>query len=276
LPTDFVSKLKIAAASRDSWLCVGLDPALDKLPDCLPETPSGVARFCMEIVRATSASVCVFKPNIAFFEALGADGYRVLKDVVDSIPDDIPVILDAKRGDIGNTADQYAMSYYGELGVDAVTVSPYMGWDAVRPFATWPGKAAIVLCLTSNASASEMQMLRVADEAGGPGEPMFVRVARMVDSWPGACGLVVGATQADMIGTVRGVSPSSPLLIPGVGAQGGDLETSVRSGAWEGGGGAIINASRAVLYASSDSDYADHAAQAAATMRDHIRQAMSP
>lgn len=262
--TDFIAKLTAAADKRDSWLCVGLDPACDRMPDGIPDTPAGVATFCERIVEATAPHAAAFKPNIAFFEALGGDGWSALNDVVRAVPDDIPVILDAKRGDIGNTAERYAEAYYGVLGVDAVTVSPYMGWDAVEPFATPPGKAAIVLCLTSNASAGEVQLLEV------DGEPLFVRMARTIASWEGTCGLVVGATRAEMIGRVREAAPDNMLLIPGIGAQGGDLEASVRNGAWEGGGGALINASRSILYASSGEDYAEAAEQEARRLREAL------
>ena len=207
--------------------------------------------------------------------------WRSLTDVLAAVPEDIPVILDAKRGDIGNTAERYAEAYYGGIGVDAVTVSPYMGWDAVKPFATWPGKAAIVLCLTSNASAAEVQMMTVQHEVFTPEtaleiryEPLFVQMARLVASWEGTCGLVVGATRSEHLTAVREVAPGNVLLIPGIGAQGGDLEQSIRLGSWEGGGGALINASRSVLYASSGSDYADAAARAAEDLRDQIRRVL--
>ena len=273
MPVAFVDKVKAAASSRNSWLCVGLDPTLDRLPEGLPRTSAGVVRFCHGIVEATSASACAFKPNIAFFEALGSDGYSALKSVLNAVPDAVPVILDAKRGDIGNTARMYAEAYYGDLGVDAVTVSPYMGWDAVEPFAAWPGKAAFVLCLTSNASAGEMQMLRVGDAADDTPEPLFVRVARLAEGWGGSYGLVVGATRAEMIGRVRDVSPDAVLLVPGVGTQGGDLESSVRLGSCPQGGGAIVNASRSVLFASSGPDYATRAADVAEKIRQDIERA---
>lgn len=266
MSTDFTEKLTASAARSESWLCVGLDPVLDRLPEGVPRSASGIATFCASIVEATAPHAAAFKPNIAFFEALGADGWHALAETVQSIPDGIPVILDAKRGDIGNTAERYAEAYYGELGVDAVTVSPYMGWDAVLPFATWPGKAAFVLCLTSNPSAADIQLLQVESGNGGR-EPLFERMARLIASWEGTCGLVAGATRPEQIRAVRYAAPDAVLLIPGVGAQGGDLEASVREGSWEGGGGALINASRSILFASSGSDYASAAAAEAERLR---------
>jgi orotidine-5'-phosphate decarboxylase len=260
----FNEKLDNAAVRNRSWLCVGLDPVVDKMPKGIARTPSGVADFCQKIIEATSGVVAAYKPNIAFFEAFGSDGWRVLSDSIAAVPDHIPVLLDAKRGDIGNTVKAYAEAYYGVLGVDAVTVSPYLGRDSVEPFATWPEKAAIVLCLTSNPSAVEIQGMEVA------GEPLYLRVARQTGEWDGTYGLVVGATKAEMIGDVRAVSPETVFLIPGIGAQGGDLEKSVTLGARKSGGGALINASRGVIYASSGSDFAEVARVAAEDLRVQI------
>lgn len=258
---NFLSKLRRAAQQCDSWLCVGLDPVVDRLPAHLPRTSSGVAFFCQQIIRATAPSACAFKPNIAFFEALGDDAFPVLRDVVQAVPEGIPVILDAKRGDIGSTAEMYAEAYYDRLGVDAVTVNPYMGWDAIQPFIDHEGKTAFVLCLTSNPSAADFQTL----DAGG--SPLYARVAEMVLARAPQCGLVVGATRPEMLGVVRSICPEAPLLIPGVGAQGGDIEESVRQGSWSGGGGALINASRSILLASRGEDFAEAAAGAAETLR---------
>jgi orotidine-5'-phosphate decarboxylase len=260
----FTEKLDNAAAKNRSWLCVGLDPVLDKLPEGIARTPSGVVDFCQEIIKATSGVAAAYKPNIAFFEAFGADGWNMLADSIAVVPDHIPVILDAKRGDVGHTAKAYAEAYFGVLGVDAVTANPYLGRDAVEPFATWPGKAAIMLCLTSNPSAVEIQGMDVA------GEPLYLRVARRIGEWDGTYGLVVGATKAEMIGDVRAVSPETVFLIPGVGAQGGDLEKSVTLGARASGGGALINASRAVIYASNGPDFAETAGVAAESVRAQI------
>ena len=278
---DFRSRLIASTETRNSWLCVGLDPVKERLPENIPDSPAGVREFCTAIIEATAPYACAYKPNIAFFEALGRDGWDVLGEVIDAVPDDIPVILDAKRGDIGNTAERYAEAYYGVLDVDAVTVNPYMGWDAVKPFAEWPGKAAIVLCLTSNPAASEIQMMTVQEELYTPEtalemryEPLYLQMARIIHGWGASCGLVVGATKASHLKDVRSVAPDEVLLIPGVGAQGGDLEKSVRYGSWEGGGGALINASRSILYASSGDDFAEAAAEAADELRSGIQDAL--
>ena len=270
MPNDFLTKLTNSTAKRDSWLCVGLDPVLERLPRGISRDANGVVAFCQRIIEATSPYAATFKPNIAFFETLGRDGWLALSDVCSAVPSDIPIILDAKRGDIGNTAERYAEAYYDVLGVDAVTVNPYMGWDAVKPFATRPGKAAIVLCLTSNASAQDLQFARIADDGN---EPLFCRVARLVRRWEGTCGLVVGATKAEHIAVVRNLAPRNVLLIPGIGTQGGDLETSVQNGAWEGGGGALINASRSILFASSGEDFAEAAATEAKRLQEELSRA---
>jgi len=266
---DFLAKLKAAARTRDSWLCVGLDPIVERLPDCLPRSSAGVTTFCHRIIESTAPHACAFKPNVAFFEALGRDAFFVLEDVVSSVPEDIPVILDAKRGDIGSTAHLYARSYFEKLGVDAVTLSPYLGWDAIEPFFSYPGKTVFVLCLTSNASAAEIQMLLCG------GEPLYVRVARLVQSRNPSAGLVVGGTRPEQIGVIREICPESPFLIPGIGAQGGDLEQSVRFGSWKTGGGALINASRAILYASKGGDFAEAAGSVAAGLKAEIARAAS-
>ncbi len=266
---DFLAKLKIAARTRGSWLCVGLDPIVEKLPACLPRSSTGVTAFCQRIIESTAPHACAFKPNIAFFEALGRDAFSVLEDVISSVPEDIPVILDAKRGDIGSTAHLYARSYFEKLGVDAVTLSPYLGWDAIEPFLRYPGKAVFVLCLTSNPSAAQIQMLPCE------GEPLYVRVARLVQSQNPSTGLVVGGTRPEQIGIVREICPESPFLIPGIGAQGGDLELSVRLGSWKTGGGALINASRAVLYTSNGEDFAEAAGGVAAGLKEEIARAGS-
>ena len=213
--------------------------------------------FLREVISATQDLVCAYKPNIAFYEALGERGWRVLKDTIEAIPDSIPVILDAKRGDIGNTAKMYAKAYFEDLGVDAVTVNPYMGFDAVEPFLKYG--AAFVLCITTNPSAGDFQFLR----AGG--KPLYLWVAKKAVEWAqsGEVGLVAGATRPEAIREVREVAPRLPLLIPGVGAQRGDLEASVREGLDGEGRGVIVNVSRAVLYASSDSDFAEAARKAA-------------
>lgn len=250
----FSGKLSEASFKARSFLCVGLDPD----PRRLPEAVHGDVRaFLREIISATSDLVCAYKPNIAFYEALGEEGWKVLRDTIRSVPDRIPVILDAKRADIGNTARMYAKAYFEDLGVDAVTVNPYMGYDAVEPFLAYG--AAFVLCATTNPSAGELQLLTVE------GRPLYIKVAEMAKRWAegGEVGLVVGATDPEAVREVREVATDLPFLVPGVGAQGGDLEASVLAGMDEREGGVVINVSRAVLYASSGPDFADAAREAA-------------
>ncbi|MDP6125473.1 MAG: orotidine-5'-phosphate decarboxylase [Candidatus Latescibacteria bacterium] len=265
----FESKLCSAASKNGSWLCVGLDPRVQSLPEGLPSTADGVTSFCHAIIDATSDLVCAYKPNIAFFEALGDDGWKTLRRVLQTIPRDIPVILDAKRGDIGSTAENYATAYYDDLDVDAVTVSPYMGWDAVEHFAVRPDRCAFVLCLTSNASASEFQ------ELGVDGSKLFQEVAATAQNWSGNLGLVVGATKPDELGTVRDLAPQMPFLIPGIGMQGGDLVQVVTAAKRDDGTGAVINVSRGVIAASSGADFAEKSREAALDYRDRIAQAPS-
>lgn len=199
--------------------------------------------------------VCAYKPNIAFFEVLGESGWSTLKEVIDSIPEEVPVILDAKRGDIGNTARLYAQAYFRGLGVDAVTVNPYMGRDGINPFLGYAGKTVFILCLTSNPSSSDFQEKRIGER------PLYYQVATMANTLnrDGNCGLVLGATKPQQLRELRELCPDLAFLIPGVGAQGGDLESAVKHGSDHQGNLAIINISRAILYASKGEDFAKSA-----------------
>ncbi len=259
---NFVTKLNGATRHNQSCLCVGLDPEPEKLPAGV-----GVSDFCKAIIGATYDLVCAYKPNIAFFEALGAEGYDTLKKVIGYVPKNIPVILDAKRGDIGNTAKAYARAAFDELGVDAITVSPYMGFDSIEPFMEYRNKGVFVLCRTSNPGSADFQSLVAEDK------PLYQVVADKVESWNkyGNLGLVVGATQPDELKIIRDVHPTLPLLIPGVGAQGGSLELAVKY-SHTGGGLGIINVSRQVIYASSGADFAAAARAAALKLRDEINR----
>ena len=214
--------------------------------------------FCSAITESTAPYAAAFKPNLAFFEALGPRGWHVLKRVIEEIPQDRLVILDAKRGDIGNTAARYAHALYDELGGDAVTVAPYMGTDAITPFLQHDDRCAFVLAATSNTSASELQHLDVG------GEPLYRRVARLAveasEDLPGTTGLVVGATRPELIAELRAAHSDTPFLVPGVGAQGGTAEAVLAANA---GGPLLVNASRSVLYASDGEDFADAAAREA-------------
>lgn len=259
----FVEKLVSAARANDSWLCVGLDPEPERLP-------SGISmlEFCRAIIEATHDLVCAFKPNAAFFEGVGADGWITLKAVIESVPKHIPVILDAKRGDIGNTASAYARSAFERMGADAVTVNPYMGYDSLKPFVDYQEKGVFVLCRTSNPGSADFQSLEF------DGKPLYRAVADKVAEWNtcGNLGLVVGATQPEELNNIRQSYPEMPLLIPGVGMQGGSLEQAVKYGINPDGELAIINSSRQVIYASSGADYAKASREAAQTLRNKINR----
>jgi orotidine-5'-phosphate decarboxylase len=269
---DFINMLNGAWKANDSLLCVGLDPDLPKLPAHLRDQPDGIATFCKAIVDATADLVCSFKPQIAYFAALGAEGQ--LEEVCQYIKaryPHIPLILDAKRGDIGATATQYAREAFDRYGADAVTVNPYMGFDSVEPYLEWKDKGVIILCRTSNAGGSDLQFLDVG------GKPLYQHVAKLVaEKWNrnGQCALVVGATFPEEISQVRAIVGDMPLLIPGVGAQGGDVEATVRAGRTANGTGMMINSSRAVIYAAPQAgeDFAAAARRVAEETRVAINQ----
>ncbi len=276
----FVEALRRRWEATGSLVCVGLDPELERIPASAnvtrvsmpavagpvhgPDTSieRRLLAFTQAIVRETADLVCAFKPNSAFFEQYGAAGIRALKWLIAYIHGrypDIPVILDAKRGDIGSTSAAYARYVYDYLDADAVTLHPYLGRDALAPFLERAARGALILCRTSNPGGGEFQDLRVAAD-GGESEPLYQRVARSVTSeWNtrGNCALVVGATYPDELRIVRGIVGDMPILVPGVGAQGGDVESVVRAGRDSRGQGLIISLSRSVLYASSGPDFAE-------------------
>ncbi len=269
---NFINKLSAAWATNDSLLCVGLDPDVARMPVQLQNAPDGIFRFCKAIIDATADLACSFKPQIAYFAALGAE--RQLEQIcayARAAYPHIPLILDAKRGDIGATARQYAREAFDRYGADAVTVNPYMGFDSVEPYMEWRERGVIVLCRTSNPGGSDLQFL------GVDGKPLYQHVARMVaDKWNlnGQCALVVGATFPQELAEVRAIVGEMPLLVPGVGAQGGDVEATVRSGRTASGTGMMINSSRAILYATPEAneDFADAARRVAMETRDAINQ----
>ncbi len=258
------------------FLCVGLDPDLERLPTSLKtqNNPEALLAFNTSIIDATRDLVCAFKPNSAFYEAHGTDGWRVLKETISychSVAPDVPVILDAKRADIGNTNEGYVEAIFDYLNADAVTVHPYLGGDAIRPFLDRREKGIFLLCRTSNHGAEEFQDMLV------DGRPLHQVVAEHVHAtWntEGNCGLVVGATRAESIGAVRSLVGDMPILIPGVGAQGGDVAASVRAGKNSRGDGIIINSSRSILYASRGEDFADAARRSAQQLHDAINDAL--
>ena len=269
---NFINKLSAAWTTNDSLLCVGLDPDVARLPLELQHEPDGIFLFCKAIIDATADLACSFKPQIAYFAALGAESQleQVCAHVRETYPH-IPLILDAKRGDIGATAKQYAREAFERYGADAVTVNPYMGFDSVEPYMEWADRGVIVLCRTSNPGGSDLQFLDVN------GKPLYQHVARMVaNKWNlnGQCALVVGATFPQELAEVRAIVGDMPLLVPGVGAQGGDVEATVRSGRSANGAGMMINSSRAILYAAPQEgeDFAAAARRVARETRDEINR----
>jgi len=262
---NFIEKLLKANQKNKSLLCVGLDIDPERMPENV-----GVFEFNKAIIDATSDLVCAYKPNIAFYEALGNEGLDALRQTVKYIPDDIPVICDAKRGDIGNTARAYARTIFDNFNFDATTVSPYLGFDSLVPFLHYADKGIFILCRTSNAGAVDFQSLRIK----GQEKLLFEIVASKATEWNthGNVGLVIGATYPEELRLIRQSHPDMPILIPGVGAQGGDLTTAVRYGVDARGQKAIINSSRGIIYASKGKDFAQSARQAATELRDQINQ----
>ncbi len=269
----FMTALGAAWRQRDSLLCVGLDPDPSRFPAHLQGRTDVIFEFCKGIVDATADLVCCFKPQIAYFAACRAEAeLEALIDHIHARHPGTPVILDAKRGDIGSTAGQYAVEAFERYRADAVTVNPYLGRDSVEPYLAYADKGVILLCRTSNPGGSDLQFLDL-DVAGGAKERLFERVARLVaEEWnaSGNCGLVVGATFPAEIARVRELVGDMPLLVPGIGAQGGDIEATVRAGCDAGGGGLMISSSRAILYAGSGEDYAAAARRVALETRDAI------
>jgi len=267
---NFIDKLTAAWTANHSLLCVGLDPDLAKLPAELRDAPDGITTFCTRIIDATADLACAFKPQIAYFGALGAE--KQLEDICRYLRENyphIPLILDAKRGDIGATATQYAREAFERYGADAVTVNPYMGEDSLDPYLAWPDRGVIILCRTSNPGGSDLQFLDT------DGVPLYQRVARLVaEKWNknGQCALVVGATFPEELAQVRAIVGDMPLLVPGIGAQGGDIAATVGAGQTANGMGMMISSSRAIIYAKPQDgeDWADAARRVAIETRDAI------
>jgi len=254
--THFFDKLTQAITHNASLLCIGLDPSPDQIPTRYRRADgdpiAAILAWNQAVIEQTADLVCAYKPNIAFYEALGLPGLGLLRQTLDLIPDHIPVILDAKRGDMGNTAAAYARACFEQWDVDAVTLSPYLGRDSIEPFARYGDRGLFVLCHTSNPSAGEFQSLEISDWRTldrAPNEPLYLTVARTATSWSPNVGLVVGATYPAAIAAVRAVAPQAWFLVPGVGAQGGDLEATVAAGLRADGLGVIVSASRGVCLA---------------------------
>jgi orotidine-5'-phosphate decarboxylase len=264
----FLEQLAHASLAQQSLLCVGLDPEPRKFPQSLGTDAAHIYDFCAAIVDATHDVVCAFKPQIAYFAAHRAEAQleRLMAHMRRTAPH-VPVILDAKRGDIGSTAEQYAIEAFERYGADAVTLSPFMGFDSLAPYLKYHGKGAFLLCRTSNPGGDDLQNQRLADL---PGQPrLFEHIAQLAQGpWNlnGQLGLVVGATYPEEIARVREIAPSLPLLIPGVGTQGGDAQATVKAG-WRVNSPIIVNASRAVLYASQGPDFAGAARLAAQALQ---------
>ena len=265
----FHQKYIRSADKNRSLVCVGLDPDPKRLPTHLQGKPDAVLTFLRDIILATQDLVCAYKPNFAFYGAMGMRGWETLTGVVETIPDDIPIILDYKAGDISNSASRYAAMAYEQLKVDAVTVNPLMGHDAVMPFLDYKDRCAFLLCLTSNPGSADLQRL------SADGKPLYEILACKAVSWStdGPCGLVVGATHPDEMRKVRDIAPNLPILVPGIGAQGGEAERVIANGQDASSRGLLVNTSRSVLYASGSLDFADAARKAAESLRQRIEAA---
>jgi orotidine-5'-phosphate decarboxylase len=265
----FLARIAAASRANDSILCVGLDPEPQLIPESLGRGPQAAVRFLRRIVRATAQHVCAYKANLGFYEQYGKGAFDVLALTLESIPDDIPVILDAKRGDVPNTAAAYARALFDSFRADAVTAAPYIGLDAIAPFCE-PGRYAFVLARTSNPGAGDFQDLEVA------GRPLYERVVeRCVERFPSErCGFVVGSTYPDEARRIRALAPDRLFLMPGVGVQGGDVETAVRAALDANGGGLLVAPSRSVLYADRQ-DFERGASETARRMREAANAARS-
>lgn len=256
------SELIDSIRRKRSFLCVGLDPDLERLPSSIPKNAEGVMTFCRAIVEATKDHCVAYKLNTAFFEALGSKGWQVLEDLVDFIPTTHLKIADAKRGDIGNTSRQYALAFFETLHCDAITVAPYMGHDSVKPFLDFQCKWTILLGLTSNAGSQDFQQLATN------GKPLYESVIQKAAEWgtPEQLMFVVGATHPEHFKRIRELVPNHFLLVPGAGAQGGSLEEVCKHGMNDD-IGLLVNASRSIIFAGSGNDYAEHARKAASTIQ---------
>lgn len=278
----FREKLAEATDRQSSVLCVGLDPDPRLAPPDLVGQDGWIERFCLGIVEATADLVCAYKPNLAFFEALGLDGYLGLRRTLDGLPKDVVSVGDAKRGDIGSTAEAYAKALYDVWGFDVVTVSPLLGPDTLEPFLAYKDRGIFVLCKTSNPGSGTFQDLPVpmAGLAGSTADsgPLYELIARRMSAWDadGASsqiGLVVGATYPAQLKEIRAAAPELPFLVPGIGAQQGDVWAAVEAGLDRHGRGIVVNASRGVTYASKGADWQQAARAAAASLHERLESA---
>ncbi|MBL75754.1 MAG: orotidine-5'-phosphate decarboxylase [Chloroflexi bacterium] len=266
----FIDRLDEITNRNQSLLCVGLDPWLPSMPI------KDIAEFNKEIIQATKDLVCAYKPQFAFYEAEGIDGLKALEETLKAIPNNVPIILDVKRGDLGNTSNAYAKAAFEIWGADAVTVSPFMGLDSIQPFIDYLDKGIFILTRTSNPGGSDFQELLI-QTSDSEYRPLYLHIASKVNNWNtfNNLGLVVGATNPQELQQIRGECPSLPILIPGIGAQGGDLRSSIEFGIDSQGRRAIINASRSIIYASDGLDFAEAARREALTLRNSINLILS-
>lgn len=267
----FIQKLRNRWQQADTLVCVGLDPDPAKFPDSFVDDDDALFAFCRDIADATAQYACAFKPQIAYFAAHnhGEAALQRLIAHINAEHPDVPVILDAKRGDIGSTAQQYACEAFERFGADAVTLNPYMGKDSAQPFLDYNDRGCVFLCHTSNPGARDFQELLI------DGQPLYQHIARTIAAdWnaDGNCALVVGATFPEELKVIRNLVGDMPLLIPGIGAQGGDVEAVVKNGKTADGSGLMINSSRGILYAAQGDGYAEAAADAARELRDTINR----
>lgn len=268
---SFTAKLQASEERTHSLLSLGLDPDPDLLPAGLARTPAGILAFLGNVVDATNGLVASYKLNLAFYERWGREASSLLADTLALLPRDVPVILDGKRGDIGNTAVAYAHALFEAWQADAVTVSPYLGYDSVAPFLAHKDRGVFIVCRTSNPGAGDFQQLR------SDGETLYRHVARRAVSWDrhGNVGLVAGATAPAELRDVRQIAQHRLILVPGIGAQGADLDQAVRAALRPDGRGALIGIARGILFASSGADYADAARTAAERYRDAVNAVRS-
>lgn len=271
----FNTRLQRVQRARGSALCVGLDVDPRRLPTGISADRRGIERFTRGIIEATADLVCAYKPNLAFFEAMGEHGYHILRAALAAIPGGIITIADGKRGDIGTTAERNAAALFEVYGFDAATLNPYQGRDSLEPYLADATRGGFILCKTSNPGSNDFQEL-ICMDGDGPA-PLYEVVARRAVAWNerGNVGLVVGATFPEQLSRVRGTAPTLPILIPGVGAQGGDAVESVRRGAAPDGTLAVVNVGRQILYASSGRDWAERARREAEALRDAMRAAVA-
>ena len=259
-------KSKLSSICEGPGLCVGLDPVWDRIPEYIRSAPESIYAFCTEIIENTYDIAAAYKPNLAFFESFGPDGWRQLEKIIRAVPDDCLVIADGKRGDIGSTAKSYAVSLFDNLNCDAATVSPYLGGDAIEPFIERADRGAFVLTLTSNPGGSDLQELICN------GDPLYkyvIRLARKINIY-GNVGLVIGATKPELWSEILDEAVDMPLLIPGIGAQGGDIE-ALKAVLRSYPAPALVNASRSIIYASSGRDLGKKAREAAIALNDQLK-----